>query len=514
MKEWKKVLLLTLAALVFRAAHCILFRNDLIPGADQIQYIQLGQKFAHGNFYGVLDTYWPPLFPMMIGALTHFIDSLILPSAIIAVVAGSLAVPLTYYLAKQSYGPSVAWIAAGIAFFYPHLINAVLMIGTENVYLLWIVGAVYFGWWGLKKNSAKIFFLTGMLIGLGYLTRPEAFGYLAFFALFAFISDFRKKKVVSRSSLARIGALLLGFIILATPYIVYLRAETGHWTISGKMGINFAGGEFNEEAEEEEIVVESKPIENKSKVTVLFLTFFYSLIVIQKIFAYLLPFLLMVFVVLGLFADTWNKERFKREGYLIVFCMFTVLGYALSASQARYFYILLPIFFGWMACGILYFRDWLEESTKGWIPNKASFLLGVQPFVALSLIFIYVYMLPINSFTHSAEKKWKSRGYEERAAGLWIKENSQRRPLIFSTTMRPAFYSEGKQLFPGKDNLEDLLASLKNDKADYVVFSERALKRRPFLRGLDKALQSDPDFELVYQKNDQPGYGIFVFKRK
>lgn len=510
MKEWKKVFLLTFIALLFRVFHYLVFKNNIVAGGDQIQYILLAKKFASGNFYGVLDVYWTPFYPILVGTLTYFLDSLILPSLIISIATGSLAVTLTYYFVKQSYGENEALIAAVIAIFFPHLMNSVFALGTENIYILLIVGSLFIGWKGLEQNSAKYYMFAGVLIGLSYLTRPEAFGYAAFFVFFALLKDIWNNRKFSPSSFKLIAAFLLAFIILAMPYLIYLKGETGKWTVSGKIGVNLAAGSLQDDEVETEIV----PIADSTATLQMLKSFVLSIIYIQKIFAYLLPFLLMIFVALGLFGSRWSKDRFRREMYLIFFCGFTVVGYALAVSQTRYFYILLPIFFGWMARGIIELNRWFKESTTDWMPKKLSNIFEPKVFTALCLMFIYLYVLPINAFTGSTEKLWRTTAYEERDAGIWLKENAKPSPLIFCATRRPVFYAEGEHLFPVTENVEEILAEIKNKKADYVVLSERSLKRNPFLTDFDKKLMNDKDFELIYQKNDQPGYGIVIFKRK
>ncbi len=513
MKEWKKVLLLTLTALVLRVFLYFLFSRKNVVGGDQIQNILLAKKFASGDFYGVLDVYWTPLYPILIGILTFFVDTLILPSVIISVVAGSLAVAITYYFVKQSYGEKEAFIAAIIAIFFPHLINSVFGLGTENIYLLIIIGSLFVGWKGLQESSAKLYFFAGILIGLAYLTRPEAFGYIVFFILFAFVKDFWGDTKFSKNSLKMVGTFLLGFAILATPYLLYLRAETGIWTISGKMGVNVAAGIFDEGDDDEE-VEEVGPVSDEVANKTLLTSFVLSLFHIQKIFAFLMPVLLFIFIGLGLFGDRWKKERLRREVYLISFCLFTIFGYALAVSEPRYFYMLLPIFFGWIAIGIFKLYEWFQKSASDWVSENSSINFNAKYFIAGCLIFILLYGLPIYSFTRSNEKLWKDHAYEERAAGLWIKENSKGTPLIFSASRRPVFYAEGQQLYPTTTDTDEIFAEIKNQKADYVVLSERNLRKNSFLENFEKIMREDSDFELVYQKNQQPGYGILIFKRK
>lgn len=515
MKEWKLIFLLTLAALLLRILNCWLFSNELIVGGDQMQNIMLARHLANGDFYGVLHPYWTPLYPILIGIVTYFIDSLILPSVILSILAGSLAVPLTYYLVKQSYGRRESVIAAVLAIFYPHLLTSVFMLGTENVYLLWIVGALITGWRGLQSSSAADFLLTGILLGAAYLTRPEAFGYPVFFAMLAIGKSLWLKQKPRRSLLIQIGALMLGFAILATPYILYLRATTGTWTISDKTKINTVAGEIPEEEPQEADESNNKQGNiNFQHGKIVINAVALNLVNIHKSFPSFLPPFLLIFVALGLFRERWSREKLLRESYLIGFCLITILGYAVTTVQLRYFYILLPIFFGWTAHGIVQAEDWLQESYKNWLPLRFFNSVNNRLFTTLCLFAVYFYVFPLNFYIRDAARAWHETAYEERDAGLWLKGNSKPCPTIFSASRRPVFYAEGTQISPAKRDLTEIFIQIKTSRVDYVITSTRSLQRNPYLSGLSELLQNSPDFDLVYEQEAHPGYKISIFKLK
>lgn len=506
MKRWKTILLLFLTAVVFRVLHFLLFSNQLVIGNDQTSNILLARKFASGDFYGVLDTYWTPLYPILIGIVTFFINSLVLPSLIISIIAGSLAVALTYFLIEQSYGKKEALIAAVIAVFYPHLINSsVFEVGTENIYLVLILGMLISGWKGFQKNSVVYFGLTGFLLALAYLTRPEAFGYIAFFSILAVVKDLWRQKIPGLNSFKQLAVLLLTFTIFAAPYLLYLRGETGRWTISGKAAVNMSAGSFHEDDMTEQPV----PTSAKESGMVVFKEFTITIIEIHKKLPVLLPYFLMIFVALGLFCAAWDKERLKRESYLILFCYLTVFGYAITVAQTRYFFILLPIFFGWMAHGIIKFEDWFSDSLKNWSPDGFFRFYGSKVFFVICLFSIYLYVLPLNYYILSRDD-----AFEERDAGLWLKQHSNPSPLIYSPNLRPAFYAEGIHLNPKTKTFPEILQEIKDRRADYVIISERSLERHPYLVGFAETLQNSSEFELIYQTKNAPGKNVFIFRPK
>lgn len=515
MKDWKTALWLTLAAVGFRILHFVFFANEFLVGGDQMQYIKLARRFASGDFSGVLDTYWTPLYPLLLGIISSFSNSLVLPSIIFAVLTGSLAVTLTYILVEQSYGRREAVIAAVIAIFYPHLISSVFDIGTENLYLLLMIGAVLVGWRGLTNNLLRDYLLVGVLLGLAYLTRPEAFGYPFFFASLVFVKNLWQKKLLTRQTLAQTGILFLGFMILAAPYLFYLRGETGKWTISGKVDNNFHAVELLEESAQEDNNSNASGLgANFQTVKSLVTNIVHNLIHIHLAIPYLLPVLLAMLVALGLFGERWNGERLWRETYLISFCLITVLCYAATVVQSRYFYILLPIFFGWLARGIVHLERWLNESLQDWLPEKRFFRHNSKSFVTVLLILIYLYVLPLNFFVRSTEKAWQVTSYEERDAGLWLKENTKPSAVILSPIHRPVFYAERQQLELKTADVAEIAATMKSNQADYILISERSLKRHPHLKGLSESLQGSPEFEVAYQNSQNPDYKMWIFKLK
>ncbi|NOT46366.1 MAG: hypothetical protein HOP17_01260 [Acidobacteria bacterium] len=510
MNERMTILLLFLAGLSFRLLHCLLFANDIIPGSDQMQEIMLGRKFASGDFYGVLDTYWAPVYPILIGIVSAFIDSPVIPAVIVSIIAGSLVVPLTYVLVRQSYGRPEATVASVIAVFFAHLINSVVMVGSENVYMVLILGFLIVAWKALRDNSIGLHLATGIILGLAYLTRPEAIGYPIYFVVVVLIYNFWLKRPFLRSSLPQAAALLLGFFLFATPYILYLRGETGRWTVSGKTEINALLAKVVDSPEMENV----EPSSLQMPVRVFLKYFLLNLVEVNKIIPIMFPPLLFLLVGLGLFRYAWDAKRFEREFFSLFFCLVTVVGYAAAVAQLRYFLILLPILFGWTARGIVNFAKWIHDSTREQVGPRATTLLSPTSLVVLSITAVYLYLLPLNFYMRSTERSWEISGYEERNAGLWLKQNTKPDSLVFSASRRPIFYAETKQLAPATTDIGEILTAIKEQNVDYIVTSERSLKRNPFLRELPEIVKNDPGFERVYEYNETPGYQIVIYKSK
>jgi hypothetical protein len=507
MKSWRPVIGLFVVALLFRVVISLIFSNEIVVGSDQMNEITLGRRLAEGNIAGVLDTYWAPAYPFTIGILSIFIDSVVYPALLVSIFSGAIAVPLTYIIAIQSYGMKDAWIAAAIAMFFPHLINSVIGLGSENLYIVLMLGSLIMAWEAIKKNSIWTSIAAGLLLGLAYLTRPEAIGYLAFFGAAFVGSDMLKGRSVFRDALPKLLAFALTTVIFAAPYIFYLHSQTGTWSVSGKAQVNTLAGHISDDSEIDEI----EPEKADRPLAVFFKWFLLNLVESSKLFPILVPSLLLIFVGLGMFDEPWTRDRLLRESYLILFCLVTVVGYAAAVVQLRYFYVILPMFFCWIARGSGVWSKWLKFSlpkTSFWrIPSKRTV-------VGFCLAAIFFYVMPLNFYMRSAEDAWSTRAYEERDAGNWIRENTATDSQIYAFTPRPAFYGQRSLLRSTQLDHDEIIIEAKSLGADYIVIGNRSLRRKSYLKGLDERLRSDGSFMLAYEDVRMPEFRISIYQLK
>ena len=513
MKNYRIPLYLLFTALIVRLYNYFLYAKDEVVNNDASTYIKLARHLADGNFSAGFDTFWTPFYPLLVAIVGLFTNSLLLPTVTVSIITGSLAVLATYYLVKQSYGKREAVIAAVIAVFYPHLLTSTFNYGTENIYLLLLTFALIAGWNGLIKNSTTNFLLVGLLLGCAYLTRPEAFGYLLFFVPIIFLKNFKEQKIISRNTIKSVAVLVLGFVLLAAPYIFYIRSATGSWSISPKFKMHIGGTNFSDTYFDKNFnpTLKPQPPPTDGRGKILIKSLLSTSQVAHKSFPNLFPPFLLIFVGLGLFRTKWNKSRFKREMYLLFFCALTILCYVLTVVEVRYFYVLLPILFGWMACGIIEMEDWLRESLQHSSLGKL-FAANLYIFPVLCLIFIILYTLPLNSFMRSSDGAWQFSQYEQRTAGLWLKENAKPAPIIMSNDFRPAFYAEGKYVPLYSDNINEVLAEAVAKQVDFLVIDERNIKETSQLSSLLNEPQTSPQLELVYQATERKGYKIVIYR--
>jgi hypothetical protein len=353
-----------------------------------------------------------------------------------------------------------------------------------------------------------LYFGAGILLGLAYLTRPEGFGYPFFFVAVILVFSFLSKEFSIKRVTPQAGALLLGFVLLSLPYLVYLKGETGRWTISGKSEINTIAGDI---ADHEDEAPATETADTPARKFVKY--FALNLVDVHKRLPILLPPGLILLAGVGLFGSVWTAGRARREIFLISFCLITIVGYAAAVIQVRYFYVLLPVMFGWVALGITRFSTWFLRSVRSVSRGELAFR-NRTIVTAVVLVAIYLYVLPLNFYTVSADTRWETRAFEERSAGLWLKQNTPRDERIFSASRRPAFYAEREQFAPTSTDQTELLRELRIQNVKYAVTSHRSLRRNPYMKGLDEVLASDPNWERVYYAKPHGDYWISVYRSR
>ena len=95
---------------------------------------------------------------------------------------------------------------------------------------VWLAGA------RSRRLIAPLLAAAGVVLGLAHLGAPEAALYLVALLIVALDPAVRDRTWLGWTPW--IGSGLVGFALMAAPYLVYLRRSLGHWTLSGKVAHN------------------------------------------------------------------------------------------------------------------------------------------------------------------------------------------------------------------------------------------------------------------------------------
>ena len=240
------LLLILLSALILR----LLWMTLLTGTIDQEggNYARIAENLLAGQGYVGLategtDLMFPPLFPLMIAAVSLLTQQSEIAGRLISVAMGTLLVLPVFLITSYVYNRSVAYVAATLTALHPLLVGFSATVYCETTYLTLVMTAVYCCLRCQDSRRVPAFFLAGLFFGLAYLVRPEAILY-PFLAVALILGRIGFTKRDELRAAALCSALLLAvFVAVATPYIAWLSAQTGQFRLEGKGIVNYAIGE-------------------------------------------------------------------------------------------------------------------------------------------------------------------------------------------------------------------------------------------------------------------------------
>ena len=425
---------------------------DRVVWGDEPFYLWIGQSLwsGHGfNFFGYSGAHFPPLYPALAGGLALITGSLLKASDLIYITAGALLVLPLYYLVRSTVNATAAWMTGLVVALYPALTSGVLAWGTmtEPLYLLWVGLAVWLLFLALDRTPSRTreVLLLGAALGLAYLTRTEALVLVvAMFGLLFVGRLLRGDRFLP--VVGRLAAGLAAFMLIASPYLVYIRGETGHWNLTGAAGMAFvsmtglaekdpsafdrstweldpANGEvyiFAPSSETEPLLpaLLGDPLALLRRLRA-------GLLDAQALFfsVKMMPLLLAAVAFLGLLARPWPPRRLRGELALIA-SLAAPGAYVPFFVQERYLAGALIPAMVWIGIGLWVLGDWLAGTWRGLrqrpLSGRQTRLLLAAPAIALSLLLVALGPIVWQQMqrTHSFQPGHLAAAAELRALGV------------------------------------------------------------------------------------------------
>lgn len=530
----------TICSLTAFFIRLFLIPSDSVIGWDGVYYANLGEKIVSGNVYDGISAYWSPLYSFLIGIAGLFFQDSEFAGRFVSLVAGSLLVFPVFYLIRNFFGLVPAYIGTVLVIIHPGLIRSSMWVMTESLYTLVFTTGLLIAWFALTDGKTRDFFMSGVLFGAAYLLKPESIGFLGLiFVLFA-ASKLVNKHFSFRGTFKGYLLLLLGFSIFFLPYVCFLYQKTGHLTISQKLlnnltAVDYGRGSleltddrqttmkdrlFGDLYETEKLTAEDPPSATRNQTNSppiylrygkLLSTTFSNLKILLKsytleLFPY--PVLFIFLIIIGFFYRPWTKQRTTKEIYLVSFVVSVYIGYAVTVIQVRYLYPVIPIFIAWTAHGIVQFSDWTTNSVCHFLQNKKKL---DQRFIHVLTFLIISYALV---FSIPSQMVLESRGslpFEEKEAGLWIKNRSKDSVLIMAHSPIVAYYAGAALIFVPNEDFETVLEYATQKKVNYLVFSQRRFADTPKI--FPESEKKLPEcLKLVYFDEQSENNKIYIYQ--
>jgi 4-amino-4-deoxy-L-arabinose transferase-like glycosyltransferase len=488
---------------------------------DEGAYLLLGENLWSGNgftYSGYPELHYPPLQPVVAGLFHRLIGDFEMASNMVYAIFGGLLLFPIFAIARRVYGLETAWVTAVLLAVFPPLTVNVLYWGSmsEPLYLFLLFGGLAFLLAGLEDNRLEKCAAAGALLGLAYLSRPEAIGYFAIFLPVALIWMYnRVKAFTSRISYA-LASIILPFVVLALPYMWYLHVHTGQWMVSGKTNISWkAGGDrggaksldemygsLDSSGEEINWLSQERFNENVLKsvlsdpVGLMRRVIDHAGSLKERFFTStnfwwgLIP-----FVVVGLFNQPWRRFRIKHEAFLMTIIFVLMVVVLPFSSFVPYFTPAFPVLLMWTAKGSLELGGWLQQTVESWIEKSLAsrhLQLVVNWLPAGLATGALILTLPV-----AADRSIAATYFGDKEAGLWLKTHTSTNAKVMTQELAPALYSARRYVPSPNTDWTRFMKYARAHEANYLVVRDFKLdKYRPHLASV---LQNGtPELELLF----------------
>jgi len=524
----------------------LLMRYRFAVAFDEVNYLKLGVSGYLNGLSDVLHTYWSPLLPALISFFCLFFENFELAGRLVPIVAGSLLPLPVYFLAQRVYDRKVGLVAAAFVAVFPPLAFQSTQILTEPVYMLFGALAILFGLDALQRSAFRFAVLAGLSSGLAYLAHPQAVGFFLML-VFWFVATFVVKwfPLPRRRTAVLLAGVGLAFLLMASPYLLFLKQTTGKWTFSAKASANLQmdtpDGEGGDPFRSLDPTNRFVPIDQifhqgnflqatdggARPVRAVRLKPFVLKYVknVTKVLREAIPQLLttvpMLLLGVGLLGARWPAGRGKAVLYLLSFlAFFWLLVIPAFHINLRYFSPLWPVCAVWVGRGALLVQNWLQQ--EGGLQAWAGRFRLSAGGLALGLVaagFVALSFLP--ELGRVVGRRADNPDYwadpvEQKQAGLWLKEHAKPPIVIMSRYHTADIYAGNyditKSITLPRSSLERILQYAKHRGARYLMLNERYMKQYPQLRFLLKEDARYEGLRLIYRDTNQAGLVTVIYE--
>ena len=452
---------ITAAALAIRL-YLVFTAGCIAP--DGVAYLAMAREFAAGEPARALAWVFSPLYPWMIAVLHRLTPDWELTAEMISVVLGTATIPLIYYLMRESFGRrDIALCAAVLAAIHPDLAAYSASARTEAGYIFFVTAVLCLTAAAVKRRSMIGAAAAGIVCGLAYLYRTEAVGVPVVVAGLLVVEPMLGHAWSQRFGIMAAAAFSFAFLIVASPYLIYLRAYTGHWTVGRELGVvvmESTGASVGDIESWRRLgyttstsgftAIAISPRAYARKVVLSFGQSCYN-------FIQALDPLLAAMMVVGLWLRRRGFLMRWHETMLARVVAFYFIGFAFTATGARLLLHVVPFTLGWVAIGI----EAVARSFAGWRATRR--IPAFAPILLIALVLMPRTLWPLESDTRALRK-----------AGLAIAARHTPNATVAARDPRVAFYANANFVrLPtvAGTNICDWLA--RNGAPNYLMIESR-----------------------------------------
>ena len=452
---------------------------------DQVGFIRIAEAFLKGRYDEFFGNPQHPLFSMLLAISYKIFGNWEIAGELLSSFFSILILVLLFTMIKREFDLRLAAVTC-VLFIFSSALNSSAVSGiTEMTYVFFVLAGVSFIWEGIAKRNAVAMVIGGASAGLAYLTRPEGIGILMVALPAIFVAGWKTSAKALAGKIGRSAILLAAFFIIAFPYLLVIRLNTGHWALTlKKKAIEFVSltriseepGHRSKNLERKGETGEARKVKKtatRSRIHKLFKQSVFAAELFFKRFPPAVSYFYFPFLLIGIiYRKTYPRKRFEYfAGGLGLLYAGVLFLLAMSASylERRQCLAAAVLFLPFCGAGVIEAGALMSKAVKrvcGKNISERSAVIGILIVICAANVIDF------------AEPSGRDKlAYKE--VGLWIKENLPAHPAALSTEMpRTEFYAEGKFDIIRKTTYEELLREAQRAGARYIVAKRDTLLRR------------------------------------
>jgi hypothetical protein len=289
---------------------------------------------------------------------------------------------------------------------------------------------------GVERKRVAGVAAAAVLCGLAYLYRTEGIGVSALSAIILAAGPFVWRRWTPRWGLGAAAVLLATFLLVAAPYLLWMRAYTGHWTVGRELGVvtmEATGSTLGQLEQWRELgyrpatswltALRLDPAAYVKKVARDFFGSCYA-------FIQALGPLLCAGLIVGLRADGRTIAARWAEAMLAAMVVMYFVGFVLTDTGPRLMLHVVPFTLGWVVIGLVEATGWLDARLSLTHSPLGRMLAGPAVVTAIAIAMLPRALFPL--------------GYDQRGlryAGQEIARRGGAPVSVAGPDARVAFYA-------------------------------------------------------------------------
>lgn len=463
---------LALTILIAFAIRLYLSLTSFCIAGDGVAYLAMAHEFAAGMPAKALASVFSPLYPWIVAIVQRLIPDWELAGSLASAMLGSLAVATVYLMVREAFArEDLAIGAAALVALDPELAAYSASVRTEAGFVFLLTASVWLLMAALKRRRLAIAGAAGVVGGLAYLYRTEAIGFAFFGVGFVLAGAPWWRRWSFRWAMVTAAAFTAGFLLVASPYLVYLREATGRWSV----GREFTAAMMYGMGEVAPDPLRWQRLGYSTSISPLAPIIAHPGLYLEKVagdffassygFVQALGAPLTILLLVGIWRRGYALLNNFAEALLALLTAFYIAGFSFSYTGARFMVHLIPFTFGWVMLGLETASQAFSRLLAG---TRFVRLAQSAPAIAIALLLLPQTLWPIG---------YDMRGV--RYAGEEIARRSGGKPTaVVARDGRFAYYADASFILMPVGEVPDLCTWLRaRSNADYLALGNRDERR-------------------------------------